>query len=152
MKRRHVGCDLRSLVGPGWEKHNAERGRRYASFTMWPCDAMWNDRSCHGKARGLFPFMACQSSPTSGLSVWNRLRDDILELPKGRQRSWVFLTCWRCLCGWVRWTFEQNAEINAPKICFLARSFYNVGLKIQRRPVNHCRFSPNGINTKGNTN
>lgn len=58
-------------------KSTIQRGPSYASFTMCPCNAMRNDRPCHRKAWGLFPFVACQSSPTSGLSVWNRLRDDI---------------------------------------------------------------------------
>lgn len=75
-------------AGPGWEKHNAEEGAAAMPARLRaPARAMWNDRPCHRKARGLFPFMACQSSPTSGLSVWNRLRDDIFELPKGWRRS-----------------------------------------------------------------
>lgn len=64
------------------------------------CHVKWQAVSPKGPG-AFFPFVACQSLATSGLSVWNRLRDDILELPKGRRQSFLFFHR-RCLCDWLR--------------------------------------------------
>lgn len=68
------------------------------------CHVKWQAVSPKGPG-AFFPFVACQSSATSGLSVWNRLRDDILELPKGWQKSFsqkVFV--------WLNKTISKTAK------------------------------------------
>lgn len=68
------------------------------------CHVKWQAVSPKGPG-AFFPFVACQYSATSGLSVWNRLRDDILELPKGWQKSFsqkVFV--------WLNKTISKTAK------------------------------------------